>query len=364
MVGDKFTFSWENYNSDVPNTLRQLWNDNDFCDVTLATNDDANIRAHKVILSSSSPMFRDILLKNPHTNPLIYFNSLKSDVVKLIIKFIYLGQCEVGQDGLIDFLAAGKELKIKGLAEEKANIHQDYHIAPKEEKVPISEDKFTDYSTEDKIYKSNSISYQPLHELEEEEDSISSKRAPNEIVKPCIMVSGSTADDKTEDDTCLKEGENKFTWKNMKSSLSTYNREMAEYAQQNGETFVSLEEASADHLLEHLPIFLNIGRKTNGELFSSNSLTNLYNGLRRYLGGRKEQIDLKHDPRFKNVRTILKTKCLSSIELGRGPGMRPLLQKTVFCDQCDHKSSSKRGMRHHKQYKHELQTDKFDSFKV
>ena len=353
MVGDKFTFSWENYNSDVPNTLRQLWNDQDFCDVTLATNDDVNIRAHKVILSSSSPIFRDILLKNAHSNPLIYFNSLKSVVVKLIIKFIYLGQCEVSQDGLIDFLAAGKELKIKGLAEEKANIHQDYHIRPKEEKVPISETKFTDYSTEDKITESNSTSYKSLYEREEEEQSISPKKAFHEIVKPCMYVTGST-DDKTDDDTCLKEGENKFTWKNMKSSVSTYNRAMTEYAQQNGEVFVSLENASADHLMEHLPIFLNIGRKTNGELFSSNSLTNLYNGLRRYLGGRKEQIDLKHDPRFKNVRTILKNKCLSSIELGRGPGMRPLLQKTVFCDQCDHKSSSKRGMRHHKQYKHDF----------
>ena len=100
----------------------------EFTDVTLATKDHFQIRAHKVILSASSPIFQNILTNNPHSNPLIYFNNLKSAEVKLLLKFIYLGQCEVGQDGLIDFLAAGKELMVKGLAEEKTIDNQDSFI--------------------------------------------------------------------------------------------------------------------------------------------------------------------------------------------------------------------------------------------
>ena len=126
MVVEKFNFSWDAFASEVPNTFKQLWNSPDFADVTLATKDGVNISAHKVILSASSTFFKDILRRNPHSNPLIYFNNLKSAEVNLLLQFIYLGHCEVGQDGLMDFLAAGKELMVNGLTEERPNIDQDF----------------------------------------------------------------------------------------------------------------------------------------------------------------------------------------------------------------------------------------------
>ena len=122
MVAEKFTFCWDQYDTNVPQTFKQLWQNQDFADVTLATKDDVQIRAHKVILSASSPIFQNILKKNPHSNPLIYFNNLKSADVKLLLRFIYLGQCEVSQNGLVDFLAAGKELMVQGFVEKKGNI--------------------------------------------------------------------------------------------------------------------------------------------------------------------------------------------------------------------------------------------------
>ena len=128
MVSDKFTFCWDHYKSDVPNTLKHMWQNQEFSDVTLTTKDNYQIRAHKVVLSASSHIFHNILTNNPHSNPLIYFNNLKSAEVNLLLKFIYLGQCEVGQDGLIDFLAAGKELMVKGLAEEKTIDNQDTSV--------------------------------------------------------------------------------------------------------------------------------------------------------------------------------------------------------------------------------------------
>ena len=126
MVVDKFTFSWNAFASELPNTFKQLWNNPDFADVTLATKDGVQINAHKVILSASSTLLKDILRRNPHSNPLIYFNNLKSTEVNLLLQFIYLGQCQVGQDGLMDFLAAGKQLMVKGLTEERPNIDQTF----------------------------------------------------------------------------------------------------------------------------------------------------------------------------------------------------------------------------------------------
>ena len=59
------------------NTIKQLWKDEVFADVTLATVDNKQIRAHKVILSSNCSFFRNLLLNNPHQNPLIYQKDIK-----------------------------------------------------------------------------------------------------------------------------------------------------------------------------------------------------------------------------------------------------------------------------------------------
>ena len=69
-MGDvKVILSWNEFATNAPKTFKQLWREQDFTDVTLATEDDQQIKAHKVILSSSSDFFRNLLLRNPHPNP-------------------------------------------------------------------------------------------------------------------------------------------------------------------------------------------------------------------------------------------------------------------------------------------------------
>ena len=117
MTDNTFYLRWNNFETNAPNTLRKLWNDQDFADVTLATVDDKQIRAHKVILSSCSELFRNIFLKNPHQNPLLYLKGIRYKELALVIEFIYLGQCEVRQSELEDFLSMGNDLKVGGIME-------------------------------------------------------------------------------------------------------------------------------------------------------------------------------------------------------------------------------------------------------
>ena len=118
MTDNTLEMCWDHFETNAPNTFRNLWNDQDFADVTLATVDNQQIRAHKVILSSCSKFFRDIFLMNPHQNPLLYLKGIRYKELALVIKFIYLGQCEVGQYELSDFLATGTDLKVGGLMED------------------------------------------------------------------------------------------------------------------------------------------------------------------------------------------------------------------------------------------------------
>ena len=118
MIDEKFNLLWDNFKSSTVKTFRDLWEDQTFADVTLLTADAKQVLVHKVILSSSSPFFRNIFVMNPHQNILLYLKGTKYDDLMRILKFIYTGECEVANEELTEFLDTGKILQIQGLMED------------------------------------------------------------------------------------------------------------------------------------------------------------------------------------------------------------------------------------------------------
>ena len=57
MGSEKFCLHWNDFESNISSSFRELRDDKDFFDVTLAC-DDEQIHAHKVILSACSPFFQ------------------------------------------------------------------------------------------------------------------------------------------------------------------------------------------------------------------------------------------------------------------------------------------------------------------
>ena len=110
MNDNKCFVSKDDFETSAANTLRMLWNYQDFKYVTLVTVDNQQIRAHKVIISSFSPFFRNIL-RNPHDNH-IYLKDIRLKELEMVIKFMYQGQCIVEQYQLENFLAAAKYLEV------------------------------------------------------------------------------------------------------------------------------------------------------------------------------------------------------------------------------------------------------------
>ena len=115
MMDDVLALHWNYFEDNACNTFKSCYADQDFTDVTLATADDKQIKAHKVILGSCSPFFKNIFINNPHPNPLIYLKDLKFTHVQSVLKFIYLGECEIERKHLQEFLAIGKEFQVEGL---------------------------------------------------------------------------------------------------------------------------------------------------------------------------------------------------------------------------------------------------------
>ena len=118
MAGLKVGLSRGDFNAHSVHVFQSLFGDINFSDVTLVCEDQSQVKVHKVILSSASQFFKQILLKNPHTNPLIYLK-VKYYHLCAIVTFIYLGQCEIDQSDVETFLEIAKDLQIDGLFTDK-----------------------------------------------------------------------------------------------------------------------------------------------------------------------------------------------------------------------------------------------------
>ena len=114
-VMEKLCLQWNDFKENASSSFRELREDRDLTDVTLACEDGKQVEAHKIILAASSPFFMEILKKNKHSHPLIYMRGLKSETVLSIVDFLYLGEANILQDNLESFLSLAQELKLKGL---------------------------------------------------------------------------------------------------------------------------------------------------------------------------------------------------------------------------------------------------------
>jgi len=119
MGSEKFCLRWNDFESNISTAFRELRDDKDFFDVTLACNGD-QIQAHKVILSACSPFFRNILRRNPHQHPLLYLKGVKYTDLQSVLNFMYHGEVNVAQEELNSFLAVAEELSVKGLTQNQS----------------------------------------------------------------------------------------------------------------------------------------------------------------------------------------------------------------------------------------------------
>lgn len=113
---EKFCLRWNDFEANVSGAFREIREEKDFFDVTLAC-DDNQMEAHKVIISACSPWFRNILRRNPHQHPLLYLKGVKYRELVAVLNFMYQGEVNVAQDDLNSFLSVAEELQVKGLTQ-------------------------------------------------------------------------------------------------------------------------------------------------------------------------------------------------------------------------------------------------------
>ena len=116
---EKFCLRWNDFETNISAAFRELREEKDFFDVTLACDDD-QLQAHKVILSTCSPFFRNILRRNPHQHPLLYLKGVSYSNLQSVLNFMYHGEVSVAQEELNSFLSVAEDLRVKGLTQNQS----------------------------------------------------------------------------------------------------------------------------------------------------------------------------------------------------------------------------------------------------
>ena len=134
MYQNKVSLNNFDYENHLAQRFKQLLIDEEFADVTLVCDDEIQLKAHKVVLSSSSSVFRNIFHKNPHQHPLVYLSGVHSEVMKNILEFVYSGQVQVVQVELGKFMEIAMKMKIDGLMRDNGLKQEEI-----EDTLPIQE---------------------------------------------------------------------------------------------------------------------------------------------------------------------------------------------------------------------------------
>ena len=85
---------------------RKAWQDSlihkDFCDITLYC-DNKQIEAHKIIISSYSKVFLNILRQSSNSHQIIYMSGVKYTELQILITLMYEGEVSINKDDIDNF---------------------------------------------------------------------------------------------------------------------------------------------------------------------------------------------------------------------------------------------------------------------
>ena len=86
----------------------------EFCDVTLISDDDKRVRAHKIVLASSSTIFRDLFQSDEEEDgyQVIHIKGVQSGFLTSMIDLIYKGETKVEEKECGKFLNLLRQYKL------------------------------------------------------------------------------------------------------------------------------------------------------------------------------------------------------------------------------------------------------------
>ncbi|XP_028035837.1 longitudinals lacking protein, isoforms H/M/V-like [Bombyx mandarina] len=115
MANQEISLKWNGYQSNILTNVKELYRDEGLSDVTLVS-DGQCFKAHKVILSANSSVFKSIFQQNPHKDPIIVLHDINTASLKTLLTFMYNGEVNVTEEFLPILLKTAEILRVCGLS--------------------------------------------------------------------------------------------------------------------------------------------------------------------------------------------------------------------------------------------------------
>ena len=176
-MSEKFNLKWNDFQANVSRSFGLFRNESYLHDVTLVSDDFKQIPAHKLVLSTTSEYFRNILQQTKQSQPLICLDGVNSEDLKNILDYVYDGEVKIYQEDLDQFLDVAQRLKIQGLMSNSEET--DENIIKPQSVINKEEVKITDIETLDnQTTKKNK--YQPRRAIANQSQALSDSKFVNE----------------------------------------------------------------------------------------------------------------------------------------------------------------------------------------
>jgi len=165
MTEDKFCLKWNDFESNISSSFKELREEKDLFDVWLSCdNGQVELPAHKLILSACSAVLKHLLRRKSGSGDrggcsshVLYLRGVQSQDLEYILNFMYNGEVSLAQDQLNSFLSVAEDLQIKGLTQKKSsklvNTQNSYvpksnNLKPVKSATPTSSSTVTNYNND------------------------------------------------------------------------------------------------------------------------------------------------------------------------------------------------------------------------
>jgi len=118
MSQKKYNLNWHTYSDHLREMLHNMRKSEDLTDVTLVCDDMRQFKAHKIVLSACSTVFKNIIDSLPLNSSVIYLRGIQHQEMESILEFMYLGVASFYQDRMNEFLNVAKNLEIKEISKD------------------------------------------------------------------------------------------------------------------------------------------------------------------------------------------------------------------------------------------------------
>ena len=112
----KYTLRSSSFSKQLQTMFVELYKKENYCDVTLVCDDKTQFEVHKIVITTWSQVFKEIIDINPSHNLLIYLRGIQHQEMESLLQFMYLGECIFSEERFEQMMKVAEDLEIKDLA--------------------------------------------------------------------------------------------------------------------------------------------------------------------------------------------------------------------------------------------------------